>query len=738
MEKAGSKSILREILVTGLVAGVIYFLLNLALFFPSEQLILMASGFLKFNLFMYSFSIWLLGFTALSAALFLVTAPLGRDTRRRGLFVLRYFIIYLVIFLVLITGYAVWREYSQSPPFMPKNIKIGEIKKSILVGTGIAVLLALGLSLVSGAVRKRSSGRVGAGPGGYLYVFAICLVYVIALNLPVDYARLGEGIEREPSARPRIVILGLDAGSWNVVLPFLERGDLPAFRKMMDEGTYGYFNTYGQQYTPPSWTCIATGKKEENHGIHTFSNVSSDWKGAPLWSIMSGAGRRVGVVNWVNTWPPFKINGGFISSVLTQRPGNVYFSDDLDSYRKPADEILSQGEYGVATSNKDRMEMAEREMSRLRQIDNDIMSPIDPDFLAYVYYATDKIMHFFWDEMSPELFTGGDFSEHEKPDEAFSDAMMKTWLMADGFLAGLMERYGDDACYLIVSDHGARPVTKRQVLFDMNGLLEELGYLTMSSGEVDYKSTTCYAKAKEQMLLSMYDLKINPSEYTDGEDVDLKRYSDLKSRIVHDLRSVEFKDSGIALFEDIQAFDEPGEGKNADIRVFVAKVLLMGMPPKGEIIVLRDREVPVTRLLSYHPWTGRHRSRGIVLARGPAIEHRYSGAWTIDEPYTRIFRYSRGILKVMDRFSAPLRKLHLVDEITTLDIAPTLLYFSGLPVALDMDGRILTEILDGEFTDANQVKTVPTYRIGEAMQVEGDPAELEKLMEKLKSLGYIQ
>jgi len=165
---------------------------------------------------------------------------------------------------------------------------------------------------------------------------------------------------------------------------------------------------------------------------------------------------------------------------------------------------------------------------------------------------------------------------------------------------------------------------------------------------------------------------------------------------------------------------------------------LMEMPPKGEMIVLTDREIPVARLLSYHPWSGRHRSRGIVLARGPAIEHRYSGAWTIDDAYTRIFRYSHGIFKGMDRFYTPLRKLHLVDEITTLDIAPTLLYLSGLPVALDMDGRILTEILKSEFTDANRVTTVPTYRIGETLQLETDPEEQAELMRRLKALGYIQ
>jgi predicted AlkP superfamily phosphohydrolase/phosphomutase len=735
VDKVTPKLQLREILVTGLLAGIIYFLLNLLLYFPSEQLGLMASGFMKFNLFMYSFSIWLVGLTVLSAALFLVTAPFGRSTRSMGLFVARYFIIYLVIALVLIMGHAVWRAYTHDLSLIPPYMKMAAMKKSALIGAGIAVLLALGLSVITGLIRRRSPGRTGAGPKRYLVVFVICLVYVIALNLPSDYARLGEGIEREHHIRPRIVIFGVDAGSWNVLLPFLESGDLPAFRKMMDQGTYGYFDTYGRQYTPPSWATIATSKKEEEHGIRNFSSMSSDWRAAPLWSIMSGAGRRVGIVNWVCTWPPFEVDGGFISNVLTPAPGSVFFSEGLDSYRKSAEEIIYRGKRGIANDNKARMEEAEREMSRLRQIDDDIMSQIYLDLLAYIYYATDKVQHYFWDEMSPGLFTGSDFVEHGGPDEAFSDAIKETWLLADGFLASLMERYGDDTYYLVMSDHGARPIRKRPIIFNMNGLLEELGYLEMSSGEVDHINSTCYAE--EQAHIFVFYLKINPSRYVDAGDVDLERYRDIKSRIVQDLRSAEFKGSGKALFEALQERDEPDEEGIGDIKVSSSRALLE-MPPKEEMIVLGDLEIPIAPLMSYHPWSGRHRSRGIVLARGPAIEHRYSGAWTIDDAYTRIFRYSHGIFKGMDRFYTPLRKLHLVDEITTLDIAPTLLYLAGLPVADDMEGRILNEVLESEFTDANRVTTVPTYQIGEVLRMEIDPEEEKELRKRLKALGYVE
>jgi hypothetical protein len=44
-----------------------------------------------------------------------------------------------------------------------------------------------------------------------------------------------------------------------------------------------------------------------------------------------------------------------------------------------------------------------------------------------------------------------------------------------------------------------------------------------------------------------------------------------------------------------------------------------------------------------------------------------------------------------------------------LDVAPTLLYLLGLPVARDMEGRVLTEILDPDFAEDNPVTFIPSY-----------------------------
>jgi len=44
-----------------------------------------------------------------------------------------------------------------------------------------------------------------------------------------------------------------------------------------------------------------------------------------------------------------------------------------------------------------------------------------------------------------------------------------------------------------------------------------------------------------------------------------------------------------------------------------------------------------------------------------------------------------------------------------LDVAPTLLYLMGLPVARDMEGRVLTEILEPSFARDHPVTFIPSY-----------------------------
>jgi hypothetical protein len=51
----------------------------------------------------------------------------------------------------------------------------------------------------------------------------------------------------------------------------------------------------------------------------------------------------------------------------------------------------------------------------------------------------------------------------------------------------------------------------------------------------------------------------------------------------------------------------------------------------------------------------------------------------------------------------------VLEGASVLDVAPTILYLSGLPVARDMEGRVLTEMLEDDFARAHPVTFIPSY-----------------------------
>jgi hypothetical protein len=66
---------------------------------------------------------------------------------------------------------------------------------------------------------------------------------------------------------------------------------------------------------------------------------------------------------------------------------------------------------------------------------------------------------------------------------------------------------------------------------------------------------------------------------------------------------------------------------------------------------------------------------------------------------------------------------------SVLDVAPTLLYLLGLPVPRDMEGRVLTEMLEPDFAREHPVTFIPSYEgLAVAPAVKGAPLDVLPLL----------
>jgi predicted AlkP superfamily phosphohydrolase/phosphomutase len=79
-----------------------------------------------------------------------------------------------------------------------------------------------------------------------------------------------------------------------------------------------------------------------------------------------------------------------------------------------------------------------------------------------------------------------------------------------------------------------------------------------------------------------------------------------------------------------------------------------------------------------------------------------------------------------------------LEDVSVLDIAPTLLYIFGLPAARDMDGKILVEALLSDTLQARPPEYIKSYETGRRSSTLTRSSADQLLKEQIKALGYTQ
>ncbi len=126
------------------------------------------------------------------------------------------------------------------------------------------------------------------------------------------------------------------------------------------------------------------------------------------------------------------------------------------------------------------------------------------------------------------------------------------------------------------------------------------------------------------------------------------------------------------------------------------------LEPGTDVLVLSDHGFGFDRNPAIPFRTGEHRRHGIFIASGPHFQ----------------------------------QGLHL-DEVSVLDITPTLLYLFGLPAARDMDGKIRTDMIDPEFRKANPETYIQSYETGRRVSSITRSAADQQVRDQIKALGYV-
>jgi predicted AlkP superfamily phosphohydrolase/phosphomutase len=555
----------------------------------------------------------------------------------------------------------------------------------------------------------------------------------------------------------------------------------PAWATMMT----GYLPEKTGVYTYGKWDAAA----------REFTNVNRDDVLVPqVWDVASFCGRRVGVFNVPMTYPPRDVNGAVVAGEMTptelgdpprsralsreererlpRESGPESFSpvqrsatdDSLNSYLWSLYDTVDDGarEYDTVTldvlSRLDAAGNTRRahhtfaagrfsQWIRIRVVrdgrgvdawcrfaivrtpeggyDTRIsptLAPIDarytsPDTLAarleeeFGFYvpsvfmgeelvpalAADAVTHasYFYDMDDWDLFlyafTQSDNMHHLS---GFSPGAVEVYRTIDRFIGDLMERMPQDAVLVVASDHGFR---EYEYGVSINDRLAQLGLLQWSGTKrVDYDSSVVFhnlwhlyfnhALVTPDELVAR-GIRVGPGESPAGA---LARY------LEDALARVSSADGVWNTSIELDRYPGDAAGEVPDMRVRGASddyvVDFLGFE--------NPHEAAVRRLEGSSRWW--HQRDGVVMLWG------------------------NGIRRGADLGTRDIQ-----------DVAPTMLYLLGSPVALDQDGRCIDDAFTRDAKAARRRFAVPDYS-GLPRAAAATDSARGSLEKKLRSLGYIQ
>jgi predicted AlkP superfamily phosphohydrolase/phosphomutase len=177
-------------------------------------------------------------------------------------------------------------------------------------------------------------------------------------------------------------------------------------------------------------------------------------------------------------------------------------------------------------------------------------------------------------------------------------------------------------------------------------------------------------------------------------------YPAFLKKLSDELRQIPSLRTGEPLVSEVYTRDQVFQGPHHDAAPDLTLILSDG----GLVSILPSKET-VSKRPSV---SGSHRPVGIFGARGPAIR--------------------RGLV---------------ADELSILDIAPTVLYSLGLPLPEELQGRVPVEIYHDAVLKEHPVRKTAAGSGGTGGQVGSTPVpgeleDEETVLERLRELGYIE
>jgi predicted AlkP superfamily phosphohydrolase/phosphomutase len=251
----------------------------------------------------------------------------------------------------------------------------------------------------------------------------------------------------------RVLVLGLDGGTFDLLDPLFAAGELPFLRSLVRRGVRAPLRSVYPAKTIPAWYSFATGKNPGELGVYGFAEptdapgrsrlIESFRPAEAVWDRLSRLGWKVGVLNFPIS-RGYPVHGFVLPGMLAER---------TETYPKALrDEV--EGLLGCpypgelpAFREADRdgwVRDATRAVGERARVAVSLSETRRPEFLFALFRETDRLEHQLWSELS-------------RPVAEIPRDLLDFWRTLDRACRDVDTAFrsaGGDAVTLVISDHG--------------------------------------------------------------------------------------------------------------------------------------------------------------------------------------------------------------------------------------------------------------------------------------------
>jgi len=276
------------------------------------------------------------------------------------------------------------------------------------------------------------------------------------------------------TAKEKILVIGIDGATWDTVDPWITEGALPNIAKLKEGGAHGTLTSILPVVSPVAWPTFATGVNPGRHGIYGFQQCEKDGtepyiplankiKSPRFWQILSENNKTVVIMNVQMTYPPDKVNGVLVSSVLA--PDIATHPEDMREWFTDQGYVV-EGKGWMDTPKDEFLKDLHITTAKRAEVAEKLMDKYDWDVFVVVFVGSDRIQHYMWADM-------------EDKHKIHGNAIKEYYKTLDSHIGKLTKKAGENTTIIIMSDHGFGRLVKR---VHIDYWLKDEGFLVLEKG----------------------------------------------------------------------------------------------------------------------------------------------------------------------------------------------------------------------------------------------------------------